>query len=590
MSTATPSIATLNNRTNGASVGDEDDVKRLKQLGYKQELARGLYVFSNFGITFTILSEPLSVLPLMYLGLLAGGPQGMLVTWPIITVLTLFPASSMSEIISSYPTSGGLYYWAASLAGPKWAPFASYMTGYFNSLGLVGLCSGSAYAFGQFFTNILSLAGVESMDTAIVGESAFAPKIVTLVAAWASLALGAGLAVMPSRKLDWIGKASFWFNVAGLFGIVIGCFATSKTRVPVADLYKNWNNGTGLPDSMAIVISILLATLTFTGYDSAGHLAEETKNPSVTGPRSIFYAIAGTFIGGYLALLGLLSTIPPDTYTDLGNQGSYALTQIFINTIGTPGAIVFNVLLMFLAITNIFGLLLTHARQTFAFSRDGALPGSNWLHKLNSHAVPERATWMIVLVDAIILIPSLYSATLYYAINSFGVVGTYMAYAVPILLRVVNHKRFPVGSFNLGVWGVPVGAFGIAFLVTASIVIMLPTVYTNPDDFTNEDGELDRTEYIKQYLKNFNWAPAMVFTVISVSLIFWFASASKWFKGPPIDVLTVWKKMPDQEEGSDASAVETEVNKEEFIVAKEGASSETVVESDRTSIKGKVVE
>ncbi|KAJ3107097.1 hypothetical protein HK100_003641, partial [Physocladia obscura] len=128
----------------------ESDESRLKELGYRQELFRALNAFANFGIAFTILSEPMSVLPLIYLGLGAGGPQGMLITWssdqcfrPIISVLSAFVAASMSEIVSSYPTSGGLYYWSASLSGPMWAPYISYMTGYFNFLGLSGLCSGT---------------------------------------------------------------------------------------------------------------------------------------------------------------------------------------------------------------------------------------------------------------------------------------------------------------------------------------------------------------------------------------------------------------------------------------------------------------
>ncbi|KAI8839578.1 amino acid permease-domain-containing protein [Chytridium lagenaria] len=601
------------------------DDARLNQLGYKQELSRALHAFSNFGITFTILSEPLSVLPLLYLGLLAGGPQGMLITWPVITLLSLAPATAMSEIMSSYPTSGGLYYrwdgwrddgtmvwmegfvwikkkidgrmglecaasllddrwidglewikekidgrmglecaasllddrwidglewmeekvdcqdeWAASLAGPRWSPFASYMTGYFNSLGLIGLCSGSGYAFGQFFTNVLALSGVTSVDTDIVGVDAMLPKVVIMVSAWMSLGLGAALACAPSRRLEWIGKASFWFNVMGMVGIVVGCFATSTVRVSPEFLYRAWNNGTGLPDGMAVVISILLATLTYTGYDSAAHLAEETNDPSVSGPRSIFMSIVGTFIGGYLALLGLLSTIDPTTYNDLGALGSYALTQIFLNTVGKAGAIVFNILLMFLAITNIFGLLLNHARQTFAFSRDGALPGSSWLHCLSGDNVPVRATVVIAVVDCVILVPSLYSSTLYYAINSFGVVGTYLAYAVPIALRVLHDDRFPRGKFSIGVWGRPVGMIAVVFLVISSVVIMMPTVYTDPAEFTNEEGVLDNTAYVKQYLQNFNWAPAMVFVVSFVAMVFWGVSARKWFKGPPIDKMTQW--------------------------------------------------
>jgi amino acid transporter len=196
-----------------------EDEARLKQLGYKQELFRALNSFSNFGIAFTILSEPMSVLPLMYLGLLSGGPQAMLINWPIISVLAACSAASMSEIISSYPTSGGLYYWAASLAGPKLAPFASFMTGYFNSLGLAGLATGTAYAFGQFFANVLVLSGVIEFDT-------MTSKVITMVAGWVALIMAGILCSMRSKVLNSMGQVSFWFNLLGLAVIVISVVAS----------------------------------------------------------------------------------------------------------------------------------------------------------------------------------------------------------------------------------------------------------------------------------------------------------------------------------------------------------------------------
>ncbi|KAJ3192332.1 hypothetical protein HK101_006727 [Irineochytrium annulatum] len=487
----------------------------------------------------------MSVLPLLYQGLIGGGPQGMLVTWPVISLLSAFVAASMSEIVSSYPTSGGLYYWSASLAGPKWAPFASYMTGYFNSVGLAGLASGTAYAFGQFLANIFILCNVFQAGT-------WASKLVTLFGGFLAMYMGGSCALVGSKGIDMLGKFCFWLNAIGLAVICISCVAASPVHVSLAQLFSNasWNNATGLPDSWAGLISILLATLTYTGYDSAAHLAEETNNVAIQGPRSIAMAMVGTFVSGYFALFCLLSTIDPsnDGYTALGSLGPFALTQIFLNTVGNAGAIAFNVLLMMIAITNIFGLVATHARQTFAFSRDGALPGSNWLHKLNENAVPVRATYSIMIFDSIILLPSLYSSTLYFAINSFGVIGTYLAYAIPIALRVANHRHFPPGPFSLGAAGLPVAVVAIIFLLVSSVVLILPTNYTDPTEFdynqTMPDGTnvtmSDNNAYVTAYLQNFNWAPAMVFAVAALSLGFWFGTAKKWFKGPPIDTETEW--------------------------------------------------
>ncbi|KAJ3287714.1 hypothetical protein HDU79_005484 [Rhizoclosmatium sp. JEL0117] len=495
------------------------------------------------------MSVPTSVMPLIYQGLGAGGPQGMLISWPIISILSAFVGASMGEIVSSYPTSGGLYYWSASLAGPKWAPFASYMTGYFNFLGLAGITSGTAYAFGQFFVNCFI-----AQNSSVVVIGSWATKIITLVAAICGLVIAGYLATFGSKVINLIGKLCFATNVLGVAIIMLGVFFASDTKIPPSELMNSWSNLTGLPNGWAASISVLLACLTYTGYDSAAHLAEETANPAIQGPRSIVSAIATTFVTGYVALFFILASVDPSQFASIYEESSYGLTLIFVNSVGPNWAVVFNCILLVIGITSIFGLIVTHARMTFAFSRDGALPGSAYLHTLGGDQVPIRATWIIVLINSVILLPSLYSNTMFSAINSFGVVGTYLAYLVPILLRVIRSDKFPPGPFTLGPWGVPVGIVAILFLSFASVALVLPTVYTDPESFTLADNiTLDHDAYISAYLTNFNWAPVVVVGVFLVSYVFWVVSAHKWFRGPPIDTQTIWAQDSLNEKEADSS-------------------------------------
>lgn len=102
---------------------------RLNELGYKQELKRDLSVLSNFAFSFSIISVLTGVTTLYNTGLNYGGPVSLVYGWLIASAFTMLVALSMAEICSSYPTSGGLYYWSAKLAGPNWAPFASWITG-----------------------------------------------------------------------------------------------------------------------------------------------------------------------------------------------------------------------------------------------------------------------------------------------------------------------------------------------------------------------------------------------------------------------------------------------------------------------------
>jgi amino acid transporter len=83
-------------------------------------------------------------------------------------------------------------------------------------------------------------------------------------------------------------------------------YIASKQHTPISTLATTWNNDSGFSNGYAAITSILLACLTYTGYDSAAHLAEETKNPSVQAPRSIIIAIVSTFFTGFVILYKMI--------------------------------------------------------------------------------------------------------------------------------------------------------------------------------------------------------------------------------------------------------------------------------------------
>ncbi len=105
-----------------------DDERRLAELGYKQELARSWSGFSNFAISFTIVSILTGGLASYGIGLANGGPITMAWGWPLVSVMVLFVGLAMAELASAYPTSGGLYWWASELGGPVWGWFTGGST------------------------------------------------------------------------------------------------------------------------------------------------------------------------------------------------------------------------------------------------------------------------------------------------------------------------------------------------------------------------------------------------------------------------------------------------------------------------------
>ena len=129
----------------------EDDERRLAELGYKQELHRSWSGFSNFAISFSIISILAGCFTTFGQAWNNGGPVAISLGWPLISAFILIIGFCLSELASAYPTSGGIYWWAAKLGGAK----AGYYTGWLNLIGLVAVTASVAYGAASFLNIIL---------------------------------------------------------------------------------------------------------------------------------------------------------------------------------------------------------------------------------------------------------------------------------------------------------------------------------------------------------------------------------------------------------------------------------------------------
>src|SRR5258705_8932882 len=114
------------------------DVEDLRKLGYAQQLFREMGGFSNFAISFSIISILTGAVLLYGYGLKFAGPIINTVGWPLVSLFTLCVAASMAELASVYPTAGGLYFWAFRLGGRGWA----WVTAWLNMIGQVTATAG----------------------------------------------------------------------------------------------------------------------------------------------------------------------------------------------------------------------------------------------------------------------------------------------------------------------------------------------------------------------------------------------------------------------------------------------------------------
>src|SRR5947209_10992868 len=186
----------------------KSDTERLHELGYAQELLRRMGGFSNFAVSFTIISILSGCLTLYGFGMNTGGPVVMSIGWPLVGLMVVIVGLAMAEIASSYPTAGGLYYWSARLAG-KNAPAWSWFTGWFNLLGQVGVTAGIDFGLAFFVTAELNL---------VFGYPTDPPHVILVYAV--VLFLHGLLNTFGVRLVAFLNDVSVWWHILGVLIIV----------------------------------------------------------------------------------------------------------------------------------------------------------------------------------------------------------------------------------------------------------------------------------------------------------------------------------------------------------------------------------
>ena len=482
------------------------DQKRLHELGYAQELRRRMSGFSNFAVSFTIISILSGCLTLYGFGMLTGGPAVIVWGWPFVGIMTLFVGLSMAEVCSSFPTAGGLYYWAAKLAPAKTGPAWSWFTGWFNFLGQVAVTAGIDFGAAFFVHALLSL--VFNLSTA---------HWVTIVIYAIILFVHGLLNQFGIRLVALLNDISVWWHILGVL-IIVGVLAFAPSHHQSASfVFGHFYNGTGLsvPAFYIVLIGLLLAQYTFTGYDASAHMTEETRDAATAGPRGIVMSIVVSLIAGWVLLIGVTFAI--QNYAgEVGSATGVPPAQIFLDAIGKTGA---ELLLLIVCVAQLFcgmSSVTANSRMIYAFSRDGALPFSDFWHRVNKRTrTPTNAIWLAAGGALILGLPYLWNYAAYAAVTSIAVIGLYIAYVSPTFLRLRRGEDFKRGPWHLGRWSYVVGWTAVVWVVIIFFLFMLPQV--GPITFTT-----------------FNYASIAVLAVIGFAGIYWLVSARHWFKGPKV--------------------------------------------------------
>jgi amino acid transporter len=508
-----------------------DDEKHLARLGYKQELLRTWSGFSNFAISFSIISILAGCFTTFGQGFNNGGPIAISWGWPIIALFILIIGFTMSELVSAYPTSGGIYWWASKLGGPA----AGFFTGWLNLIGLVAVTASVAYGCATFIDLTFSTFSASYGD----GYSLTRVFITFLIV----LAAASVLNIFSGHLMAVINNVSVWWHVIGASVIVAILVIVPDQHQSFGYVFTERFNNSGYSDGststalywlMVVPFGLLLTQYTITGFDASAHLSEETSEASQAAAKGIWQSIFYSAIGGWILLLAFLFAVPngADGQPDNAGVGGGGVAYIFTESLGTNLA---GLVLLISAAGQFFcttACMTSASRMTFAFSRDGAIPGSTTLVKLSRAKVPANAVMMVAVASAVITMPALIEVnigtpedplivpTAFYAVVSVAVIGLYLAFLIPIWLRWKVGDAFEVGAWNNGAKYKWMNLVAVAEIAIICVYFVLPFVpQGNPfnDDFSP---------------KFVNYAPVLTLGSLLVLAIWWHASAKHWFKGP----------------------------------------------------------
>jgi amino acid transporter len=534
----------------------QQDIADLHKLGYAQELLRSMGGFSNFAISFSIISILTGAVILYDYGLAWAGTAAVLIGWPLVTVFVLAIAASMSEIASAYPTAGGLYYWASRMKNKEWG----WWTAWLNLIGQFAIVAGISYAAAQFLnvslvTPLLDNVGIAYGNTTVLLDVGGTPILVgSLLTMGILMLICLALNIAGINLVALLNQVSVWWHIAIVAAVVVLVFIAGKPdqsgmtlfALQPQDVAGSWANDfskAGIPLNIsfgygaaityplifAFLFSLLQANWTYTGYDASAHVAEETVGARVASAWGIFLSVAVSAVVGYIFLLALtthlpnLSTLFPKDFAtaDAATYSTYYFGQGYavydtlkynLDTIGELLGAGIAIAMSFCALSSVASA----GRMLFAFSRDDGVPGSRWLKKVSHrYRTPVNSLAAIVVVAWLFTVAAFYVGALggpggggiaIVIVTAISTIFLYAAYGVVIYLGATTQGWLPERVWSLGRWSKPIAWVSVVWVIILMVLFSWPT-----------SG-------------NISW-PFMVGTVVLL-LIYYFAYARSHFKGP----------------------------------------------------------
>ncbi|CAK7270419.1 hypothetical protein SEPCBS57363_004091 [Sporothrix epigloea] len=436
------------------------DDEILKSLGYTPIPA--LYFIGTVRVTFST-------------GIAAGGNLAYWTSFLVAMVCTFITAAVLAEICSSLPLSGSIYLWAAEAGGPRWGRLFGFVVAWWSTTAWTTFCASNTQGAVNYMLSETVVFGLDfPSDTSDVRFRA-----VQWIATEVLLAAACMWFILPPRYF----RCIFWVSTF----VMLLDFVLNMVWLPVAtartigfrtahDAFMSTYNGTGAPPVWNWCLSYLATAGILIGFDATGHVAEETKNASITAARGIFWSAFASGIGGFIVIILFLFCVPgPDTLFSYG--GVQPFVPLYAVILGHRGHIVMVVICITAHWLNTAIAVLAASRLVFAVARDGVLPCSAWVARVVD-GQPRNAVYVVWAVSALVTCTILPSAAAFTSLVSIAAVPSSAAYGLIALGRLVlTPNTISAPAWSLGRLSKPFQVVTVIYNAWVVAILFSPYVF-----------------------------------------------------------------------------------------------------------------
>ncbi|TFY77862.1 hypothetical protein EWM64_g6149 [Hericium alpestre] len=373
-----------------ASSLDQDELQ-LEHLGYKPQLHRTWHLVESFGASFCALNFIGGVRGALFLGLQAGGPAAVWSSYLITMVFMFITAAVLAEICSALPLSGSIYIWSAESAGPKYARFFGFVVAWWSTTAWMTFVAGNCQSTANYVVSQLAVWEIDYPGGTAIGNVKWRALI------WAisegMLLVSVAVNYLPPKWYSGVFRFSIGLMMVDFFlcliWLPIAVHNTYGFRT-ASEVFTMTYNGTGAPAGWNWMLSFLFTAGTLTGFDASGHIAEETKNASVTAGRGILFSAIATGVLGFITTI-LFLFCTPDLDTLFALDAPQPFVQLYALALGKGPSIFMTVIAVLGLMMNTSIAIVAASRLIFAVARDGVLPFSWWIGRVDEQGQPKNA-------------------------------------------------------------------------------------------------------------------------------------------------------------------------------------------------------